>query len=148
MIKKGDIVRVHFIGTLDDGKVFESTQGKEPLEFEVGSGDVYSFFDTCVIGMKEGEMREFRIEPSDAFGFHRKELIQKVPRQKLQGDFKQGEWIDMKVSSGEQRKAKVLDITDDEITLDFNHPLAGKALNLQIKIISVNQASQQQKPNQ
>ncbi len=139
-IKKGDKIKVEYEGTLDDGTVFDSTEkhGK-PLEFEVGAGQVIKGFDEAVIGMEKGEEKTVKIEPKDAYGEHNPELVKKVPKEVIKSDveIKPGMFLIMTAPDGRQFPALVKEITDKEIVLDLNHPLAGKTLNFRIKIIDI-----------
>ncbi len=139
-IKKGNKVKVEYTGTLDDGTVFDSTEKHgEPLEFEVGSGQLIPGFDDAVVGMKKGEEKEIKIEPADAYGEHNPELCKKIPRAKLPENEKleKGSVLMMTLPNGMQFTALVAELDNDTVTLDLNHPLAGKKLNFKIKILDV-----------
>tara|TARA_Y100000034_G_C6859405_1_gene390939 strand:+ start:730 stop:1164 length:435 start_codon:yes stop_codon:yes gene_type:complete len=141
-IKKGDKVKVDYTGTLEDGTVFDSsTHGdhSHPLEFEVGTGKVIKGFDDAVIGMKKGEEKEFKLKPSEAYGEPNPQAIQKIPRENLpkEQEPKEGMMLIMKAPTGQQIPAKITKVTEKEVTLDLNHPLAGKTLNFKIKILDI-----------
>ena len=139
-IKKGDIIKVEYEGTLDDGTVFDSTKKHgEPLEFEVGSGQLIPGFDNAVVGMDKGDEKEINLEPGDAYGDHNPELMKKVPREQLpkNEELKPGMMLMLTLPNGMQFTAVVSEIDKENVTIDLNHPLAGKKLNFKIKIIDV-----------
>lgn len=139
-VKKGDTVSLHYTGTLDDGSVFDTSEKrKEPLKFTAGSGQVIPGFDKAVIGMKKGDEKKFTLQPSDAYGDRRPELTQSVPRKQLPQDHepKPGMMLVMGTPEGRQMPATITEVTEENVTLDLNHPLAGKALTFAIKIVEV-----------
>jgi len=137
MIKQGNKIKVHYTGTLDDGTIFDSSEGKEPLEFEAGAGQMIKGFDQAVIGMKVGEEKTIKIPPEEAYGEYNKELTQKVPKDKIPAEAKVGDTLVISTMQG-QRQAKIIEMNDNEVTLDLNHPLAGKTLTFKITIVEVN----------
>lgn len=139
-VKKGDKVKVEYEGKLEDGTVFDSSKSHgKPLEFEVGSGKVIKGFDEGVVGMEIGEEKEIRIEPKDAYGDHNPELIKKVPKDKLpkEQEVKPGMMLLMGLPNGAQLPVKITEVGDKEVTLDLNHPLAGKTLIFKVKIVGI-----------
>ncbi len=136
-VKKGDKVKVEYKGTLDDGKVFDTSEGKAPIEFEVGAKKVIPGFDNAVVGMEKGEEKEVKIKPEEAYGILRPDLVKKIPRTVLPKDQepKQGMMIVMKTKEGVQIPARIKEVSAQDITIDLNHPLAGKTLNFKIKVI-------------
>ena len=139
-IKKGDKIKVEYTGTLDDGTVFDSTKKHgEPLEFEVGTGKLIAGFDNAVIGMEKGEKKKIRIEPKNGYGEHKKELMKTIPREQLpkNEELKAGMMIMLTLPSGIQLTANIAEMDETNVTLDMNHPLAGKNLNFEIKIIEI-----------
>ena len=138
-VKKGDKVKVDYTGTLEDGNVFDTSEGKQPLEFTAGEGKVIKGFDNAVIGMEKGEEKEITIEPKDAYGDINPQLTQKIPRDKLpEGkDPKPGMMLMMTTPDGKQFPARLVEVTDKEVTIDLNHPLAGKTLNFKIKLVDI-----------
>ncbi len=137
-IKKGDKIKVDYTGTLDDGTVFDSSEkhGK-PLEFEAGSGQLIKGFDDAVMGMEKGQEKTIKISPEEAYGEPRNDLVKKVPREQLPKD--QEPKADMvlivKLPNGHQIPAIIKDVSDNDVTVDLNHPLAGKTLNFRIKVV-------------
>jgi len=137
-VKKGDKIKVEYTGTLDDGTVFDSSEKHgQPLEFEVGSGQIIKGFDDAVIGMEKGDEKEIKIESKDAYGEHDPNRIQKVPKDKLPADVKEGAMLVVKLPNGAQMPVKVAEVGETEVTVDMNHPLAGKTLNFKIKVVDI-----------
>jgi FKBP-type peptidyl-prolyl cis-trans isomerase 2 len=136
-IKKGDKIKVHYTGTFEDGKVFDTSEGKDPLEFTAGEGKVIKGFDEAVIGMKKDEEKEIKIESKDAYGDHNPQLIKKIMKDQLPKDKnpEKGMMLVIGTPDGQQIPAKITEVTDKDVTIDINHPLAGKNLNFKIKII-------------
>ncbi|RLE14619.1 peptidylprolyl isomerase [Candidatus Aerophobetes bacterium] len=135
-VKKGDMVRLHFSGRLKNGKVFASTEGKEPLEFEAGVGEILPGIDEEVIGMEKNEEKEITLPPEKAFGKRKKELIRNVEKDRFKGKMvKVGEWITVQLPSGYTIPAHVTKVGEDKITLDLNHPLAGKEIIFKIRVV-------------
>ena len=139
-IKEGDKVKIEYTGTLDDGTVFDSSEKHEkPLEFEVGSKQVIKGFEDAVKGMAEGEEKEIKLEPQDAYGNLNPDLVKKVPKEQLPTDkeLKSGMVLLASLPNGTQLPCKVTKVEDKEVTLDMNHPLAGKKLNFKIKVVEI-----------
>ncbi len=137
--KNGDNVQVHYTGKLDDGTVFDSSEGRDPLEFQLGSGSVIPGFEAAVVGMQEGETRSTHIPSEDAYGAHREELVLTVPRSEFPPDLNPevGQQLQVRQQSGEPFVVTVVDVNDAEVKLDANHPLAGEALNFDIKLVKI-----------
>ncbi len=138
-VKNGDKVKVEYTGKLDDGTMFDTSQGKAPIEFEVGAKKVIPGFEKAVIGMKKGEEKEVKIKPEDAYGNRNPEMIKKLPRKMLPKDQepKAGMMILMKTKEGPQIPAAITAVSAEDITIDLNHPLAGKNLNFKIKVVDI-----------
>jgi peptidylprolyl isomerase len=142
-VKKGDKIKVEYTGTFEDGTVFDSTEKHgAPLEFEAGAGMVIKGFDEAVMGMKKGEEKEFTIEPKNGYGDYNPELIKKVSKDKIPDgkELKEGMMIALQAPNGMQIPGKIAGATEDEISLDLNHPLAGKTLKFRIKITEIGTA--------
>ncbi len=137
--KSGDTVRIHYTGTLDDGTQFDSSSGREALEFALGSGQVIPGFDSAVSGMAVGETRNVTIEPDDAYGQRHEQLVQTVPRDALPDDIDPAVGMHLQSQSpdGEVMNLFVTEVGDEMITLDANHPLAGQALNFSIELVEI-----------
>ena len=137
--KSGDTVKIHYTGTLDDGTQFDSSQGRDPLEFEVGSGQVIPGFDKAVEGMTVGDSKSVRIEADDAYGPRHEQLIQQVERSVLPDDLNPETGMALQSSSpdGQVTQFMVTEVTDETITVDANHPLAGHALSFDIELVDI-----------
>ncbi|MBN2457527.1 peptidylprolyl isomerase [Candidatus Woesearchaeota archaeon] len=142
VIEKGNKIKVEYTGTMDDGTVFDSTekQGGKPLEFEVGSGQVIKGFENALIGMDKGEEKEITLEPAEAYGHPNDELLKKVPKDKLpkEQEPKPGMMLLMGLPNGSHVPAKIKEVDEENVTIDLNHPLAGKTLNFKLKVVDIN----------
>ena len=130
---EGETIRLHYTGTLDDGTVFDSSSGRDPIAFVVGAGQVIPGFEDAVRGMIVGETKTVTIEPDQAYGIYRDELIGVVPRELLPADLAVGDQLE----SASGQVALVIEITDTEVLMDANHPLAGQALTFELEIVSI-----------
>ena len=137
--KSGDTVRIHYTGTLDDGTEFDSSAGREPLEFTLGSGQVIAGFDDAVSGMTVGDKKSVRMEADQAYGERREELVQEVPRSALPDEIKPQEGMALQSQSpeGHIMNLVVTNVADESITVDANHPLAGQALSFDIELVEI-----------
>ena len=137
--KSGDTVKIHYTGTLDDGSEFDSSAGRDPLEFTVGSGQVIPGFDKAVEGMAVGDQKKVRIEAEDAYGEPSDQMVQEVPKSALPDDLepKEGMGLQAKGQDGRVINLTVTEVSDETITVDGNHPLAGKPLNFDIELVSI-----------
>jgi peptidylprolyl isomerase len=137
--KDGDVVKVHYQGTLDDGKVFDSSFDKEPIEFKIGEGKVIKGFNEGIKGLKAGEHKKVKVKCEEAYGHRNEKLIQKVPKDALKGiEAKPGTVLTLKAPDGKMINALLTKVEGGEITLDLNHPLAGKNLNFELKLVAIN----------
>ena len=141
-IKNGDKVKIEYEGKFDSGEVFDSTSHEDhshPIEFVVGNKQVIPGFEEAVTGMNKGEEKEFSIEPDEAYGQPREELVREFSRKEIpmQQEPKEGMVLGFKGPDGHQFPARITKVTEDKITFDLNHPLAGKKLNFKIKVIDV-----------
>ncbi len=126
----GDAVAVHYTGTLDDGSQFDSSAGRDPLEFVVGSGQVISGFDQAVRGLAIGESRTVRMEPADAYGERRDDMVITVPLEQAPPGIKVGD----QVSAGNM-PAEIIAVDEETVTIDANHRLAGEALTFDVELV-------------
>ena len=137
--KNGDTVKVHITGKLEDGRIFESTRDLDPLEFTIGRGEVIRGVDTGVVGMEEGETRKLSIPQEDAFGPKRDDLVVDLSR----NDFPEtivpsiGQQFQVRRQDGSMIPVTVTDIEGGRITIDANHPLAGKRLDIDIELLTI-----------
>lgn len=133
----GDTVRVHYTGRLDDGEVFDTSEGGEPLEFKVGAGQVIPGFDEAVRGMNIGDKKTINIPSDEAYGPRVDALVQEVAREGMNLDVEPqvGMNLLMQLPDGNQIPVAITDVTDTHITLDANHPLAGKDLTFDVELV-------------
>lgn len=134
--KSGDTVEVHYTGKLDDGTVFDSSEGKEPIVFKIGESRIIPGFENGVVGMEEGESKSVSLPPDQAYGERVEELQQKFPREQVPPSItpEVGQHLQMKRSDGQTVDVVVSDLDEETITLDANHPLAGHTLHFDIKL--------------
>ena len=136
--KSGDKLRVHYTGKLEDGSEFDSSAGGDPLEFTLGGGQLIPGFETGVTGMSPGEKKTITIDAADAYGEHDADLVLTVPRAQIPADLdpKVGEQLEM---SGDDQSyvVTVTEVSDESVTLDGNHPLAGKKLCFELELVEI-----------
>ncbi|MDO6726583.1 peptidylprolyl isomerase [Cognatishimia sp. 1_MG-2023] len=137
--KSGDTVRIHYTGTLSDGTQFDSSEGRDPLEFQLGSGQVIKGFDDGVTGMTVGEKKTVNIPCEDAYGPANDAMKQDVPREQIPAEIplEVGLMLQMQGPDGQVLPVKVVNITDEAVTLDANHELAGKDLTFALELVSI-----------
>ncbi|MEM2121614.1 MAG: peptidylprolyl isomerase [Candidatus Woesearchaeota archaeon] len=135
--REGSLVEISYTGRFDDGRIFDSVQ--EGFKFRIGSKSVLKSFEDAVIGMKVGETKKIRILPKDAYGERNEEYVAALPRNIFEGkvDLEKGKRLVFTAPDGSRAYAEIKDFNDEEVILDLNHPLAGKPLNFEIKLISV-----------
>jgi len=137
--KAGDSVKVHYTGTLDDGTIFDSSVGGDPLGFTLGSGEVIEGFEKAVLGMTVGESRTVTIAPEQAYGPRVDSLIQTVAREQvnLGTDPEIGMEVSMQTSDGTVIPLMITGVTETTVTFDANHPLAGEALKFELSLVEI-----------
>lgn len=137
--KGGDTVNIHYTGRLDDGSVFKTSRGDKPLKFKIGKSRLIPAFQETVVGMKPGELRTVKIVASEAYGPRREEMVVAVARNKFPENIKPyvGLELDVHQQNGEIFAAKVVDVSEGSVTLDANHPLAGKDLTFDIQLVEI-----------
>ncbi len=137
--KSGDTVRIHYTGTLDDGTEFDSSSGREPLEFALGGGQVIPGFDSAVDGMAVGESKSVTIEPDQAYGTRHEQLVQQVPKTALPEEIAPAVGMQLQSQSpeGQVMNLVITEVADETITVDGNHPLAGQALTFAIELVEI-----------
>lgn len=135
-VKNGDTVKVHYTGTLADGTVFDSSLEREPLEFTLGEGQLIPGFEKTVLGMSAGESRTVIIPAEEAYGPYREEMVLEVPRTQLPADMQPQVGMQLQIGEeqGEGMLVQITQVSDSNITLDANHPLAGKDLTFNIQL--------------
>ena len=142
-VKKGDTIKVHYHGKLTDGTTFDSSEGRTPLEFEVGSGMVIPGFDEGVTGMKVGDKKTVHIPAEEAYGAKQEDMFMEFPMNRFPEDMKPevGMTLNMSNGSGEQFPVIVAEIGDEIVILDANHPLAGQDLIFDLELMEIAGAS-------
>ncbi len=137
--KEGSNVKVHYTGKLDDGSVFDSSKGRNPLQFTLGEGQVIPGFEQAVDGMDIGETKTVTIPMEQAYGPHQDELVIEIHRSQLPPDLEPqvGDQLQMQHPSGQIMILNVIETSEETITVDANHPLAGKDLTFYIELVEV-----------
>ncbi|HUP63418.1 MAG TPA: peptidylprolyl isomerase [Thermoanaerobaculia bacterium] len=140
--QRGDTVHVHYRGTLNDGTVFDSSDGGEPIVFTIGAGEVIPGFETAIEGMSAGEKKTQTIPADDAYGEHREELVFTVDRGQMPPDseIEIGDMLRIGFPDGSTAAVQVASLDDASVTLDANHPLAGKDLIFELELVSIESA--------
>ncbi len=139
-VKKGDKVKIEYEGTLDDGTVFDSSEKHgQPLEFEIGSGQVIPGFENAIIGMEKGKEKKIKIKPEEAYGEYKEELKKDIPRSIFpkEMELKPGKVVGLQTSEGMKIGAVIKEVKKDDVVVDLNHPMAGKTLNFRIKVLEI-----------
>jgi len=137
--KDGDTVKVHYTGKFEDGTVFDSTDGREPLEFTLGNGQLIAGFEKALIGMNPGESKTSNIPQDEAYGPRNEEMKQVVERNQLPPDLDPQVGMQLQVKTPEDQTliVSIAEVSDTHVTLDANHPLAGKDLNFDIQLVEI-----------
>lgn len=137
--KAGNTVQIHYTGTLQDGSVFDSSDGRDPLEFQLGSGQIIPGLDSAIDGMSAGEQKTVTIQAAEAYGDYQAEARQTIPREQIPADIPLdvGSMLQMQTPDGNAVPVQVAEVTDEAVTLDANHPLAGKDLTFAVEVVSV-----------
>lgn len=139
VVKSGDSVKVHYHGKLTSGETFDSSQGREPLEFKVGSGAVIKGFDDGVTGMAIGEKKTIQIPFLEAYGPHSPEMVIDMPKDRFPADMEITMGMPLQMSDGQGRnfQVTVTEIKESSVMLDANHPLAGKDLIFDLELVAI-----------
>jgi len=138
--QEGSTVSIHYTGTLSDGTEFDTSREREPLSFTVGSGQVIPGFNDNVVGMSAGESKTFVIPAAEAYGIKNEEAVQTFPKTVFPEDFSiiVGERVAGTANNGQPFNAKIISEGADDVTLDFNHPLAGEDLTFEVELVEIN----------
>ena len=137
--KLGDTVKVNYTGKLQDGTIFDSSENRDPLQFSLGEGQVIAGFEEAVVGMSPGDSKSVNIPSEQAYGPYQDELVIVVNEKQIPSDLsvEVGQQLQMRHSSGQAVPVMITNITDDKVTLDANHPLAGKDLIFDIELVTI-----------
>lgn len=140
--KSGDTVRLHYTGTLTDGTTFDSSEGRDPLEFVVGSGQIIPGLDKAIPGMAVGDKKVVEIPCAEAYGESNPEARQAIPRSEIPAHIptEPGTQLQMQSPDGQVIPVTVVEVSETEVTLDANHPLAGKDLTFAIELVGIDAA--------
>ena len=140
MIEAGKTVKVHYKGTLNDGTVFDSSEGRGPIEFEIGAGTVIPGFETTVAEMAVDETKSVTIPCAEAYGDVNENMVGQIPRDHLPDDIEPevGMVLSMQSPDGEEMPVRVIELDEEHLTLDANHPLAGQDLTFELTLLEVN----------
>lgn len=138
-VKSGDKVKVHYHGKLRNGETFDSSQGREPLEFTVGGGQVIKGFDDGVMGMQVGDKRTVEIEVTDAYGEKNEDMVVEFPKEQFPPDMKPEVGMQLMMNNGQGQSFPVVvkEVREDNVLLDANHPLAGEDLIFDIELVEI-----------
>jgi FKBP-type peptidyl-prolyl cis-trans isomerase 2 len=138
-VQKGDTIKVHYHGTLVDGTTFDSSEGREPLEFEVGGGMVIEGFDNGVLGMAVGDKKTVTIPAAQAYGEAQQDMILEFPKEQFPADMvpEIGLQLTLSNNQGQQFPVVITAIKEDSVVLDANHPLAGKDLIFALELVDI-----------
>ncbi len=135
----GNKVKVHYTGTLDDGEVFDSSREAQPLEFEIGAGQVIPGFDQAIQGMEVGESKKVRIPEADAYGAYNPEMVFTTDHSQFEEGVtpQVGQQFQAQTPDGQPMLLVVKEVSEDGIVMDANHPMAGKDLNFDLELVEI-----------
>ncbi len=137
MVTQGSTVEVHYTGKFVDGEVFDSSEGKDPLQFEVGSGQIIPGFENAIMGKQIGEKVTVQVPADQAYGQIREDLYVEVPMDKMPGAVEVGQLLQADSGDGQVVQVIVKEVKEDTIVIDGNHPLAGQDLVFEIEVVSI-----------
>lgn len=138
--KIGDTVQVHYTGKLDDGTVFDSSEGRQPLQFTLGQNQVIPGFEQGLLGMEPGQTRTIRVPSDQAYGSRQDDRVLTVPRDQIPGHIEPvvGQMLEVRQPGGQGVPVRVTEVNDASVTLDANHPLAGQDLTFEATLVTIN----------
>ncbi len=136
-VQEGSLVSIYYRVTDDEGRLVEEVSEGNPLTFKVGSGQVSKVVEDRIIGMEENEEKEFTLSPEEGYGPYREDLVKRIPKEAFPGDVREGEVYKTDDLDGNPIFFVIRGIEGDFVLADFNHPLAGKSLNIHIKVVHV-----------
>lgn len=140
---EGDEVQVHYTGKLEDGTVFDSSEDGEPLSFKIGENRVIPGFEQAVTGMEPGDTKTAEVEPEQAYGEHREDMVMEMDRDQIPGevDPEVGQQLQLRLENGQTVPVLITALGEDTVTIDANHPLAGRTLIFDIEVVDVAEGS-------
>ena len=138
-VEKGKLVQIHYTGTLQSGEVFDSSEGREPLEVTVGDGLLISGFEEALLGMSLNEKKVFTLAPEEAYGKRDEDALRTFSQEEIPPDLnvEKGQMVALTTPEGDQIPAKVVEVDNASLTVDFNHPLAGETLTFEVKVVGI-----------
>jgi peptidylprolyl isomerase len=145
-VASGLFVSVDYTGTLDNGEVFDSSEGRRPLEVQVGSGSVIPGFESALMGMSLNETKTFTLSPEEAYGCRDERRMHELPKSGIPAGMEPevGQTLVLSTPQGQQLPARVDSIDDEKVTFDLNHPLAGKSLTFKVEVVGISETATQQ----
>lgn len=137
--KNGNTVKVHYTGKLKDGTIFDSSEGTDPLQFTIGEGQLLPAFEQGVVGLAEGDSKNIQIAAQDGYGLRQDKLIGKLPLEALPEDLTPEVGVRLQIKTPEDQLIvlKIVEVSDNDITVDANHELAGEDLNFEIELVEI-----------
>ncbi len=135
MIQNGSTVNVHYTGRLTNGEVFDSSEGREPLSFTMGTGQIIPGFESALVGKNVGDKVTVNIAPQDAYGEYRKDLLVEVEKSNMPGPVEVGQSLQAQAQNGSPLQVTVAEVHENHVVIDGNHPLAGKELIFDIEVV-------------
>jgi peptidylprolyl isomerase len=144
VVKKGDLVFVHYTGKFDSGEVFDTSADGSPLYFIVGEGDIIEGFETAVLGMSVGDKKAIVLSPTQGYGDYSEERVITTQRENFGDEFEpiKDQQLALQMENGERVIATIVKFDDESVTLDMNHPLAGKTLHFDLELMDIKDASE------
>lgn len=145
--KKGDLVFVHYTGSFESGEIFDTSAEGEPLYFIIGEGDIIEGFDIAITGMTKGEKKSIVLTPDQAYGEYEEERMITTSLESFGEDFHPeiGQQLAIQLQDTERAMATIIEFDDQEVTLDMNHPMAGKTLKFDLELVDIKDASEMPK---
>lgn len=139
MIEKGKVISVHYKGKFTEtGDVFDSSEGKSPITFQVGSGQIIPGFENSLLGKNVGDKVETGpISPEDAYGDYRNELLVEVDKSLMPGEVQVGMTLEAQAEGGQSIPVKIVEVLEDKVVIDGNHPLAGQQIEFEIEVVEI-----------
>ena len=144
-VENGQFVSVHYKGTLQNGEVFDTSEGRHPLEVQMGAGQIISGFEKALMGMSLNEKKVFTIEPEEAYGQRDDSLTHSFPRADVPAEIKPevGQTVALSSPEGQQVPAMITEVDKEKVVLDLNHPLAGQTLTFDIEVVGISDTATQ-----
>ena len=144
-VETGLFVSVHYKGTLQNGEVFDTSEGRHPLEVQMGAGQLISGFENALMGMSLNEKKVFTLDPDEAYGQKDESLTHSFPREDVPAEIKPevGQTVALASPKGQQVPATITEVDDEKVVLDLNHPLAGQTLTFDIEVVGISETATQ-----